>query len=1227
MSTYTSYVIAEADKQLMLQRELRYMIRVEILDTDYKIIDNIEGSVVGGSYNIESTSDIRRNASFTINPTLISKDCPMIVNPYGYVWFDKIIHFYIGLMNVVTKEFTYYSEGYYQYINVQSSYDAATNQLTITLNDYMSVLNGTRNGQIGTPVIIPSYEFTENNDGSIDIYKYNLLRDALKAVLVNLGNIPASKVLIGEMGATNGLPELQENYLAYRNDYPYWASVPYDLEFNSGSSVLQIANELRDLYPNFETFFSPDNNTFVCQLIPSGYNDVITFDNDFIQRILISEQSAVDLTEVKNVCEVWGRVLNPKYYASECHSGYENALSLLTKYHNDLISKVVDNVILAFTADVTTQTEAVNELSATIENIRSNISSEETTLNNTKSSISTYEASVGKSIEMMREGRESVYNDNTAEYPNYKFAYHDNRGLMSSSDYNTMVAILAAITRDYTWRHTLNDSERLWMNNMKSTLYANTKDDKELESRAATTMNYIIHLVNQCAFTGVIANYNKVNASAITERQVITFLENNGYTDKMLYYDEESKVEFIERYVKKGEAAFSNYFGSKASSVRSQLHVEIGSYGVIYFNAYKNLYAGEVRKAALEASEANFSRLKEVADDNVEFADTSIPIAEAKIESLRNERVAYLRKLDEISADMAITQSRLVKSYANHNEHNIAKYTKQLQSLRTEQEHFAAAIEDANIQIDQLLKDLEVYNEQKSYNTALSARYEAQIVSLQNQVTNVENTIILPNQNTCDIYKILISNNEAQLEAAYTLYTSTKQAIADSEKTLNEEQEKLTAATEARDSAQNNLNKANSYKSSIIDAYDALTAYIQANPSTAPSDEAKTYADTIIDGYDALKSSFSNYSGDSGEVSKLFADNATAFDNIEILLNGYKINSVGEDMFTYKITLDNYTQYTNGDSIAIKINAVNDSPTLFLQINTLPILPLYRSKALTDEAAINNFIEQGTLKKNAVYVFRIDNINTSRTNLISWEEEKDTSVFAYLQGGFQLHGIDVLSDGRELTDYYYVQKVEETDTDGTSTDSTDWSDKRKRIHDGVDSSVLVDEDYQFDEFGEPEKEIALDDDGNPIYLYSREYFEKRYNCQNIHFTIVPDSPYTIERLGEILDVKSGDRYNNCNTDLEILENAKYENWKNSRLTDTITITTFLCPFFDVNVKVTYKPKIIQLNNSISDNPADDEPYEYLIKSVSHDLSGLTSTVVMYRYYPLFDRENNEYPRY
>lgn len=123
--------------------------------------------------------------------------------------------------------------------------------------------------------------------------------------------------------------------------------------------------------------------------------------------------------------------------------------------------------------------------------------------------------------------------------------------------------------------------------------------------------------------------------------------------------------------------------------------------------------------------------------------------------------------------------------------------------------------------------------------------------------------------------------------------------------------------------------------------------------------------------------------------------------------------------------------------------------------------------------------------------------------------------------------------------------------------------------------------------------------------YTKEYFQNKYNCNNIIFRVEKNNPFTIQRLGEILDVKTGNEFDNIISDTVAESNALYYNQKTSTANDVVTLTTHMIPWADVNVKVSYQKQ------------QETEIHEYIIKSVSHDLSNNSTTFTMHRFYPLY----------
>ena len=191
-------------------------------------------------------------------------------------------------------------------------------------------------------------------------------------------------------------------------------------------------------------------------------------------------------------------------------------------------------------------------------------------------------------------------------------------------------------------------------------------------------------------------------------------------------------------------------------------------------------------------------------------------------------------------------------------------------------------------------------------------------------------------------------------------------------------------------------------------------------------------------------------------------------------------------------------------------------------------------------------LEANVLTPNTIYTFKI------KSKLI---DGVNSEFRAYLLGHYLPHGIDVLTDG---------SVSEET-----------WTDQEGVVH----------------------------------QIYSKDYFQAKYNCECVNLTVIPDSPFTVQKLGEILDVKTGGEYENITSDALAVHRAIWENWKNCRLTDSITISTKITPFADVNVKVDYRPS------------AEETDHQYIVKSVSHDWSGGTTSWTLMRFYPLYDDEH------
>ena len=327
--------VTREDLRLVLQRNINIRIKLDVYDIDGKYLNSIQGGIISGNSSINPESDIRRTFSINVIP---NKKSRLIISENGLFWIDKTVRLYIGIYDGRSKSYKWYKQGVYVFTNSSSTYSETTNQLTLNCSDMMATLDGSKNGQLGALTIkFPAYKEDEETG---EVLEYNVIRDAVITVLRQLARITDYNV--DDIGEYKAMPQYNDDYLKYRETNPLWNTIPYDQEFSCGCSILSILTTFRDLYPNYEMFFD-ENGTFVCQMIPSCYEDDIIFNNVFLSKILISENTSIDLSSVRNMCEVWGQVIEADFYTEDCTLSNNtyccNVVEYEDKYYNgDLIA-------------------------------------------------------------------------------------------------------------------------------------------------------------------------------------------------------------------------------------------------------------------------------------------------------------------------------------------------------------------------------------------------------------------------------------------------------------------------------------------------------------------------------------------------------------------------------------------------------------------------------------------------------------------------------------------------------------------------------------------------------------------------------------------------------------------------------------------------------------------------------------------------------------------------
>ena len=328
---------------LVTQPIVNTRVKIDVYDErNMNHLEQWECGIINATFSISAESDCRRTASLTVTP---AKNQRIRLKKDSIIWINRVIQLQIGIQSMRTGEYKYFKCGWYVFSNYSATYDATNNTITLSLQDFWCNFDGSRNGQVGgaSTINFPAYE-EDSTTG--EVIKYNKIRDVIITILLQLGKLKESQLQIDNVGEYKGMEDYNPDYLQYREESKVqvqdgsmqmvWDCLPYDQEFSCGSTVASMLTTLRDLYPNYEMYFDEDCN-FVCKMIPSCYDDDIILSSDFFDRIYISENTSVDLTTVKNVCEVWGQSIETDYYTEECtyaNNCYSATVETYDKYVN-----------------------------------------------------------------------------------------------------------------------------------------------------------------------------------------------------------------------------------------------------------------------------------------------------------------------------------------------------------------------------------------------------------------------------------------------------------------------------------------------------------------------------------------------------------------------------------------------------------------------------------------------------------------------------------------------------------------------------------------------------------------------------------------------------------------------------------------------------------------------------------------------------------------------------
>ena len=317
------YNITQEDKDLLLQSNLKYKYKLLVLNKNGSILDELDCISSVGTYNIESESDIRRTTSLILY--LDDSYQSMSVENKIYDWISLNFELQIGIYSIRKDDYVWYKCGNYLITDGGTNYDATNNSISVSLSDNYVKLNDTRNGQVGGA---PTIEIPNVDD------KGNIItiKQATEGILKSETDI--TKYIIDDIGQFYGMPQNNPDYIQYRKDNPKWNQLPYDLKYEAGCTVGTILSEIVKLYPNCQMYFDIYNN-FCFNLIPSCEYEPVTLDNEYLQEILISDNSesvTYDIQSIKNITEVFGAIYEVDRTSTSCSLSTNIYTITLDKY-------------------------------------------------------------------------------------------------------------------------------------------------------------------------------------------------------------------------------------------------------------------------------------------------------------------------------------------------------------------------------------------------------------------------------------------------------------------------------------------------------------------------------------------------------------------------------------------------------------------------------------------------------------------------------------------------------------------------------------------------------------------------------------------------------------------------------------------------------------------------------------------------------------------------------
>ena len=274
-STY----ITEQQYSIVKQPYRELYCKVNLLNYQFQVVDDISGVVLSDTWTISATSDIRRTGTLVILP---DNDEAYKIQAGSKIFLDKYVQVYIGIKDETTDEIVYNNMGIYLINNPTHTFDSTNNSITLQLVDLMAKLTGLRNGNLAGY----EYQLKEGQD--------------VKEIIV---------AILAEVGFNNYNIEIDEG------DYQ---TIQFDMSVDGTATLYDILKTINEnQYINYQMYFDVDG-IFHFNHIPSGKDAPVMVDDDIWRYAYISHEVTTNYEDLKNDIIVLGKTHTASKYSSDC---------------------------------------------------------------------------------------------------------------------------------------------------------------------------------------------------------------------------------------------------------------------------------------------------------------------------------------------------------------------------------------------------------------------------------------------------------------------------------------------------------------------------------------------------------------------------------------------------------------------------------------------------------------------------------------------------------------------------------------------------------------------------------------------------------------------------------------------------------------------------------------------------------------------------------------------